>query len=40
MLTKHTFDRAELDERIERSYNRLLADYYQMPDVFQEYRAD
>ena len=40
MLTKHTFDRAELDERIERSYNRLLGDYYQMPDVFQEYCAD
>ncbi len=40
MLTKHIFDRAELDERIERSYNRLLGDYYQMPDVFQEYCAD
>ena len=40
MLTKHTFDCAELDERIERSYNRLLGDYYQMPDVFQEYCAD
>ena len=40
MLTKHTFDRAELDERIERSYNRLLGDYYQMPGVFQEYCAD
>ena len=40
MLIKHTFDRAELDERIERSYNRLLGDYYQMPDVFQEYCAD
>lgn len=40
MLTKHTFDRAELDERIERSYARLMGDYYQMPDVFQEYCAD
>ena len=40
MLMKHIFDCAELDERIERSYNRLLGDYYQMPDVFQEYCAD
>ena len=40
MLTKHTFDRTELDERIARSYDRLLGDYYQMPGVFQEYCAD
>ena len=40
MLKKHIFDRAELDERIALSYNRLLGDYYQMPAVFQEYCAD
>lgn len=40
MLMKHPFDRAELDERIARSYDRLLGDYYQMPAVFQEYCAD
>ena len=40
MLIKHIFDRAELDERIERSYDRLLGDYYQIPAVFQEYCAD
>ncbi len=40
MLIKHPFDRTELDERIERSYSRLMGDYYQMPDVFQEYCAD
>ena len=40
MLMKHPFDRAELDERISRSYDRLLGDYYQMPAVFQEYCAD
>ncbi len=40
MLVKHTFDQTELDERIARSYDRLLGDYYQMPAVFQEYCAD
>ena len=40
MLMKHIFDQAELDERIARSFNRLLGDYYQMPAVFQEYCAD
>ena len=40
MLVKHTFDQTELDERISRSYDRLLGDYYQMPAVFQEYCAD
>ena len=40
MLIKHTFDQAELSERIERSYTRLMGDYYQMPGVFQEYCAD
>ena len=40
MLVKHAFDQTELDERIERSYARLLGDYYQMPDVFQDYCAD
>lgn len=40
MLMKHDFDRAELDQRIARSYDRLLGDYYQMPAVFQEYGAD
>ena len=40
MLMKHPFDRTELDERIERSYTRLLGDYYQMPAVFQDYCAD
>ena len=40
MLTKHIFDQKELDERVERSYARLMGDYYQMPDVFQEYCAD
>ncbi len=40
MLMKHIFDRAELNERIERSASRLMGDYYQMPAVFQEYGAD
>lgn len=40
MLVKHPLDRAELAERIERSYARLMGDYYQMPDVFQEYCAE
>ena len=40
MLVKHAFDQTELDERIERSYNRFFDDYYQMPGVFQEYCAD
>ena len=40
MLVKHIFDQKELDERISRSYARLLGDYYQMPDVFQDYCAD
>ena len=40
MLMKHIFDQAELDERIARSFNRLLGDYYQMPAVFQEYCAN
>ena len=40
MLVKHTFDQTELAERIERSYARLLGDYYQMPGVFQEYCAE
>lgn len=40
MFVKHLFDTTELHERIERSYNRLLDGYYQMPGVFQEYCAD
>ena len=40
MLTRHIFDKSELDERIKRSSARLMGDYYQMPGVFQEYCAD
>ena len=39
MIRKHELNRAELDERIERSAARLMEPYYQMPDVFQEYCA-
>lgn len=40
MLVRHTFDKSELTERVERSRERLMGDYYQMPAVFQEYCAD
>lgn len=40
MMIKHELDRAELTERITRSAERLMADYYQMPAVFQLYCAD
>lgn len=40
MRIRHELDREELRERVERSYSRLLEDYYQMPGVFQEYCAD
>ena len=40
MFVKHQIDQNELQERIARSSARLMGDYYQMPDVFQEYCAD
>ncbi len=40
MITKHEFDKAELSVRVARSAERLMDEYYQMPDVFQTYCAD